>query len=348
MRGTKEAGGILQRIVLVCVVSIVLFGGGSIGYCADAKEVVVFTALDQVFSEPILQDFEKATGITVKAVYDIEATKTTGLVNRLIAEKKNPQCDVFWNNEVIKSIILKRKGILTPYVSPASRDIPVHFKDKDGYWTGFAARARVLVINTDLVDRHQQPDSIFSLTDSKWKGKIAIANPLFGTTSTHVAALFACLGKNRAQQFFKDLKKNQIKIVDGNSVVKDRVGAGELKAGFTDTDDVGMGLISGMPLMAVYPDKRGMGTLLIPNTVSLIANCPNPNEGKKLIDYLLSKEVEKKLAFCPSVQMPLRADVPTPKKFINIAQIKAMEVNYEKMADEMEDAVKFVQNLFIR
>ncbi|MDY6793019.1 MAG: extracellular solute-binding protein [Thermodesulfobacteriota bacterium] len=338
----------MQKIVLGCVVLIVLVGGGRIGYYADAREVVVFTALDQIFSEPILQDFEKATGITVKAVYDIEATKTTGLVNRLIAEKKNPQCDVFWNNEVIKSIILKRKGIITPYVSPASVDIPIHFKDKDGYWTGFAARARVLVINTELVDNNQQPDSIFNLTDSRWKGKIAIANPLFGTTSTHVAALFSYLGKDKARQYFENLKKNQIRIVDGNSVVKDQVGAGELKAGFTDTDDVNMGLKFGMPLRPLYPDKRGMGTLLIPNTVSLIANCPNPNEGKELIDYLLSKEVEKKLAFSPSVQMPLRPDVPTPENFVNIAQIKAMEVNYEKVADEMDGAVIFVQNLFIR
>jgi len=338
----------LQRIVLACFSLIILIGGGSTGYCDSAKEVVVFTALDQVFSEPILKDFEKGTGIAVKAVYDIEATKTTGLVNRLIAEKKNPQCDVFWNNEVIKSIILKRKGILTPYISPASVDIPVHFKDKKGYWTGFAARARVLVINTDFVDKNQHPNSIFNLTDSKWKGKISIANPLFGTTSTHVAALFSYLGKNRAKQYFKDLKKNQINIADGNSVVKDRVGAGELNAGFTDTDDVNMGLISGMPLRAVYPDKRGLGTLLIPNTVSLIANCPNPNEGKQLIDYLLSKEVEKKLAFCPSVQMPLRADVPIPNNFISIAQIKTMKVDYAKVADEMEYAVNFVQNLFIR
>ncbi len=322
--------------------------GAGIGFGAEKKEVVVFTALDQVFSEPILKEFQEKTGIKVKAVYDIEATKTTGLVNRLIAEKKNPQCDVFWNNEIIKSILLKRKGVLAPYISPSAKDIPEHFKDKEGFWTGFAARARVIVVNKDNVNKENYPTSIYDLTKPVWKGKAAIANPLFGTTSTHVAALFSYLGDKKAKQFFQDLKKNQIKVVDGNSVVKDRTGSGSISAGFTDTDDVSVGIISGMPITPIYPDKGSIGTLLIPNTVCLIANSPNPERGKALIDYLLSKEVEEKLASCPSVQMPLRADVKTPDNFVSIDEIKTMAVDFENVADVMEGSVKYVQQLFIR
>ncbi len=290
-------------------------------FAATKKQVVVFTALDQIFSEPVLKDFEKQTNIKVKAVYDIEATKTTGLVNRLIAEKNNPQCDVFWNNEVIKSILLKNKGVLAPYKSPSAADIPELFKDKEGYWTGFAARARVLVVNTNLKTPGQGLKSIFDLQTEVFKGKAAIANPLFGTTSTHVAALFSVWGEDKAKQFFRDLKANGIRILDGNSVVKDQTGSGAVTAGFTDTDDVNVGVQAGLPIQAVYPDKEGMGTLLIPNTVGLVANSPNPDAGKKLIDYLLSKEVEQKLAFCPSVQMPLRKDVPPPDNFVTIDRI---------------------------
>ena len=313
-----------------------------------SREVVVFTALDQVFSEPILQTFEKNTGIRVKAVYDLEATKTTGLVNRLIAEKSHPQCDVFWNNEVIKSIILKQKGVLQPYVSPSAGDIPDTFKDKQGYWTGFAARARVLVANTQGLSPEQRPKSINDLTRPEFKGKAAIANPLFGTAATHVAALFSMWGDKKARQYFKDLKSNDIRIVDGNSVVKDRVGAGAVLTGFTDTDDANVGVEAGLPIDKIFPDKEGMGTLLIPNTVAMIAGCPHPDEAKQLIDYLLSKEVEKKLAFCPSVQMPLRKDVPTPPNFVTIDQIKAMPVDFEKVAAVMETSIRFVQEEFLR
>ena len=129
--------------------------------CAKTKnEVVVYTSLDQVFSEPILKEFEAKTGITVRAAYDVESTKTVGLVNRLIAEKEHPQADVFWNSEIVRTLILKNKGILTPYFSSEAKDIPEQFKDKDGYWTGFSARARILIYNNKMLSQSDLPGSI--------------------------------------------------------------------------------------------------------------------------------------------------------------------------------------------
>lgn len=97
------------------------------------QEVVVYTSLDKVFSQPILEAFEKETGIKVLDVYDSEATKTTGLVNRLIAEKDSPRADVFWNSETGRTIVLKQKGVLAKYVSPSASNIPEQFKDSDGF-----------------------------------------------------------------------------------------------------------------------------------------------------------------------------------------------------------------------
>ncbi len=331
------------------IIGLVIFE--STAFCSaknNKKEVIIYTALDQVFSEPILHGFEKISGIKVKAVYDIEATKTTGMVNRLIAERNNPQCDVFWNNEVIKTIILKRKGVLQSYISPSSIDIPSGFKNSKGYWTGFAARARVIVYNIELQKDRNIPTSIFDFTLPINKNKTGIANPLFGTTSTHVAALFSLLGDKKAKKFFLSLKKNNIKIVDGNSIVKDMVGTGEILMGYTDTDDVNVGIKSGLPIAQIFPDKNGIGTLLIPNTVSLISNCPNPEYGKKLIDFLLDKKTEEKLAFSDSVQMPVRKDVKTPEGFVTIDQIKKMDVDFEKVADVMNYSIKFIQQIFIK
>lgn len=117
---------------------------------ATQQEVVVYTSLDKVFSQPVLEEFERKTGIKVKAVYDSEATKTTGLVNRLIAEKDSPRADVFWNSETGRTIVLKQKGVLDPYRSPSAADIPSTFKDNQGYWTGFGARCRILIYNKNL------------------------------------------------------------------------------------------------------------------------------------------------------------------------------------------------------
>ncbi|MGA1791805.1 MAG: extracellular solute-binding protein [bacterium] len=331
--------------VLIATLFIMICCRADIGL---ARQVVIYTSLDQIFSEPILQEFEKDTGIKVKAVYDVEAAKTTGLVNRLIAEKHNPQADVFWNSEVSRTIILKQKGVLIPYRSPSAKDIPVQFKDEDGYWTGFAARARILIYNTDLVKPADLPKSVFELTGPGWKGRVAMAYPLFGTTATHVAAWYALLGQEKTEEFLKSLKKNAVMIVTGNSVVRDMVVEGEAAIGFTDTDDANVAIRIGKPVNIIYPDKNGMGTLLIPNTIAMIKGAPHPQEAKRLIDYILSEEVEGRLAFCESAQMPLRDGIKTPGHVPGFSSIKAMDVNFYQTTEHLERSAGFCQGLFVR
>jgi iron(III) transport system substrate-binding protein len=78
---------LVPALVVAAVAAFVLwrFSAGT-----QAPTVVVYVSHDEVFSEPILKDFEKETGIKVRAVYDTEETKSTGVMNRLIAEKNNP------------------------------------------------------------------------------------------------------------------------------------------------------------------------------------------------------------------------------------------------------------------
>lgn len=224
-----------------------------------AEEVVVYTSVDQIFSEPILRDFEKKTGIKVKALYDVEASKTVGLANRLLAEKRRPKADVFWNSEVSRTIVLANKGVLTPYQSPHWRNFPATFKDEQCHWTGFGARARILIYHIKMIEEKKLPKSIFELVKPKWKGKVTIAYPLFGTTAMHVAALYAVVGKEKTEAFLNGLVKNEVVVVNGNAVTRDLVVEGRIPIGFTDTDDANVAMTRREPVNTLYPDKEGMG-----------------------------------------------------------------------------------------
>src|SRR6516162_11819318 len=171
-------------------------------WAPPAQVVVVYVSHDQVFSEPILRDFERHTGVKVRAIYDTEETRSAGAMNRLIAEKNNPQADVYWANEPIRAEVLRQQHIAAPYVSPNAAGISATFRDPDGYWTGFAARARVLIVNTNLDPR---PASVLSYADPRWRGKSVIANPLFGTTTDQIAALFVLWGDERGRAFMQGL-----------------------------------------------------------------------------------------------------------------------------------------------
>lgn len=324
------------------------------GSNADAagQEVVIYTALDQIYSEPILKAFEKKTGIRVRPVYDSEAAKTTGLVSRLVAERERPRCDVFWNNEIARTIRLKDEGLLEAYVSPGAAGIPDSFKDPEGYWTGFAARARVLVYNTDLVDGEFEVDALpremMAMTDARWKGRIGMAYPLFGTTSTHAAVLFNEWGSEKARAFFEALKANDVKIYEGNMSVCRAVADGEIPLGLTDTDDVMLLIGQGEPIRFMLVDHGGQGGLLVPNTVSLVKGAPNATAGRALIDYLLTPEVEATLAACPSAQIPLHPGVEAPEAVGTLAEMKFMPVDFAGAAGKIPESAEFLKGLFAR
>jgi iron(III) transport system substrate-binding protein len=292
---------------------------------------------DRVFSEPVLREYERRSGVKVNPVYDTEETKSTGLANRLLAEKARPQADVFWSNEPVRTLVLKSREVLAPYRSPSAEGIPAALVDPGGYWTGFSARMRVIAYNTKLVKPEDAPRSVFDLADSKWRGQVAIADPRFGSTSFHVAALYAIAGDQKMDECFRRLKENHVRIVDGNSVVRDLVARGDVKVGLTDTDDVNVALEDGQPIAMVLPDQEGLGVPVMPNMVSLIANAPHPDEARRLIDYLLSPDVERQLAESEAVQIPLHAGVPGPKNIPAIETFKPMTLDYAKAAARVED-----------
>ncbi len=305
-----------------------------------SAEVVVYTSVDDVFARPIAERFEQETDIKVRLVPDTEETKSTGLLNRLIAEKNRPQADVFWSGDPVRAAILKAKGVSTIYRSPQAEGLPKRFSDPDGHWLGFSARARVLIYNRNLVPEDKKPNSIMDLLDKRFKGKACIANPLFGTTSMHAAALFAGLGEERANAFFEGFVANGGKILSSNGEVRRRVAAGEFAVGITDTDDANVARLEGKPIGVVFPDAEGMGTLIIPNCAVLIKDGPNPDAGRRFIDYLLLAETEQALAESEAAQMPLRPGVPTPDNVIPVEQLKAMLVDYEKLSGLLETLSK--------
>jgi iron(III) transport system substrate-binding protein len=313
-------------------------------------EVVAYAALDREFVEPIFADFKKDTGVTVLAKYDTESTKTVGLAEAIIQEAKRPRCDVFWNNEILHTIRLERLGLLDEYHSPADANFPEMYRSPTGAWHALAARARVLIVNTKKIPIEKLPRSILDLASPEWKGEVGIAKPLFGTTATHAACLFAAWGDDKAKEFFHSLKRNEIEICAGNKAVAVAVGAGNLAFGLTDTDDAIDELDKKQPVVIIYPDQQHdqIGTLFIPNTVAIIKGCPHPPAARMLVDYALSPRVEESLAVGLSAQIPLGSQAKAISRLHMPEGIRQMQVDFGAAADSWETAKKFLSEEFAR
>jgi iron(III) transport system substrate-binding protein len=259
----------------------------------EQPHVVAYCAQDQTYAEPVFLQFERETGIKVRAVYDNEAVKTVGMANRLIAERTHPVCDVFWGNEEMRTRLLAAQGV---------------FRETNG-WAGFGYRSRRIVINTNHLAIVSSGLSLQELTNAHWRGKIALAYPQFGTTATHFHVLRQFWGDNGWRAWCRALADNKPLLVDGNSEVVKAVGRSDAWVGLTDSDDIADAQREGLPVAALPMSEQ---TLLIPNTLAVIRGGPNPAEAQRLFSYLQTPAVVDALIQAKAIE-GARIESVTPR-----------------------------------
>jgi len=343
-RGCTSAIPVVMSIMCCISVLFIFFLSG----CKpDERSVVAYVSVDQVYAEPILEAFEKESGVKVRAVYDVEAAKTTGLTTRLIAEKDHPRADVFWNSEFAQTLRLKEQGVLASFKPSTAFELPDTFRDPAGLWFGIGGRARVFLVNRNLLKPEDYPKKLEDFLNPKYPpDRIGMALPLFGTTATHASALFNVMGDGPARDLFFSMKSRGIRIVDGNAVVRDMVANGQWMFGLTDTDDALGAIERGAQVDVVAPDQDERGTLIIPGTVAFIRGAPHPQEAAELINYLLRAETERKLIVAGCCQWSLRGDLKAAAMFPN--GLKTMSVLLEDVQKQLTQTMVQMREIFSR
>ena len=328
--------------------------------------LVVYCTHDLVYAEPVLEEFTRQTGIEVTIVGDTEATKSLGLIERLLREGDQSPCDLFWNNEVLGTIRLQQEGLLAPYTGPASQRIPERFKDREGHWHGFAGRMRVWIAREGLevsgqwlvkegqgtgggpqpsFTHHSPLTAHLSSTDLS---RMAIAKPLYGTTFTQYAMLWKLHGAGQTQLEHLELVEQGCRFVAGNAMVRDMVAGGSCDYGMTDTDDVFAARDAGFKV-DMHPIRIDGKTLCIPNTVALFKSSDRPDEARQLLEYLLSEEVELQLAQTAR-QIPL-GTMPAekiPEEVRPLVEWAAESWNVADAADVAEACLEWLKSEYAR
>ena len=311
---------------------------GCVGRDSDA--LVVYCAHDAVFSQQILDDFTRETGIEITPRFDTEATKSLGLVNLIIREASAPRCDVFWNNETLGTIDLANRGLTEAYQGPGYERIPSGFKDPDGKWCGFAARLRVWIVNTNSLDPTQaRVEAAFRnrLADFTW------AKPLYGTTLTHYCVLWAVQGESFLKNLDTTLRKTATAAAS-NGQTRDLVANGTCAFGWTDTDDYFGAVDSGKTVAMVPVTVEGGRTICIPNSVAIVKGTKHRKTAEKFVDYLLSREVELRLANSESRQIPLGdvGEAHLPAEVADLVPMAAKGVDLSQAAAVRSDVLKWL------
>jgi len=316
-------------------------------------EVVLYVSADEFLARQVIAAFEREQGVRVRFVGDTEATKTTGLANRLRQEKDNPQADVYWSSEIFLTVALAGEGLFDEHISDAAADWPRQHRDGQRRWHAFAARPRVIVYAPDRVAADSVPNTWMNLTWDRFRGRIVMADPRFGTTGGHLAAMKAYWNADIPgfyEAYLLGLKENDILLLpSGNAGVVRAVASGEADIGLTDADDVWAAQANGANVALVYPrhsvdeEEPGNGTLLIPNTVARVRGGPNPGNAARLIDFLLSQAVERMIAESSSHNIPLNPALEGA--YPQYAVDDPLQVDFERAAAVRESAIAQAMDL---
>lgn len=289
------------------------------GARAEERRVVAYCAQDQDYAEAIFKDFERETGVKVAAVYDSEAVKTVGLANRLLAERRHPQADLFWGNEELRTCQLAAQNV---------------FRSSNG-WAAFGYRSRRIVINTNAVSPAAAPHSLLELTNAAWRGKVALAYPQFGTTATHFHALRQHWGEALWRAWCRALAANQPRLLDGNSVVVERVGKGDAIIGLTDSDDIAAGRAKGYPIL---PLPMTHETLLIPNTVAVVQPVRRGAATERLFNYLQTPAVVERLIQAKALEGRSAVEMAGP----------TLHVDWNQLLRDLDATTRELNEIFLR
>lgn len=331
------------------------------GGTSDQSSVVVYVSADRAVAVPVLEAFTRRTGIAVLPLFDTEATKTTGLANRIRRERQRPKADVFWSSEPFAVEQLASEGLLAPTVHAKLADHPVAWKRPDDRWFAFGGRARVIAFDPDRVPLEARPRFWSDLADPRWKGNIAMADPRFGTTRGHVGAVAVAgsLGPRGMafEEWIDGLERNGVVLMPGgNAATVDAVVRGEVLLGLTDSDDVLALRRRGVRLAALAPRHRedgvaGGGTMLIPNAAGMVKGSRNSNAATELVAFLASAEVERMLNESPSGNIPVAHPEVLDPNGDAAAVIEAPDpwlVSIPDIAASMDDAVEVVMETLVR
>ena len=252
--------------------------------------VVLYSSIDETYARLVAREFEKDSGIRVDILTDSEAAKSSGLVQRLTAEKERPVADVFWSGDPLRAFKLEAAGVgqSTPSGS---------------------VRVRLVIFNTKLVHEKEVPQRVEDLARPDNARRACVANPLFGSTSMHFATILNALGRTKTESFLENFVRNGGRIVASNGEVKRRVANGEFAFGITDSDDVAVALGEGKQVGFVVPDQgpEDIGSVVIPAVPVIIRNSPHPELATTLSTYLSSEKIQRMMAESDAEFLPAKS-----------------------------------------
>ena len=307
-----------------------------------SDELVIYSGRSENLVSPILERFEKESGVDISVRYG----DTAELAAAILEEGDNTRADVFFSQDAGALAALASRDLLAALPEASLDVVDERFKDPEGRWVGVTGRARVVAYNTDKLTEADVPEDIFELTDPKWKDRVGMP-PTNASFIAFVSALTEEHGRDKTKAFLEGLKANGAKTYDNNIVTIEAVADGEVDLGlvnhyylyseFEERPD--------LPVANFYPgQKGGAGTFVNVAGIGILEGTEQSDEARKLLEFLLGEEAQTYFSE-ETTEYPLRASVPASDKLPPLDSITSIQIPLSDLGKDLEASVDLIREV---
>lgn len=327
-RTAKAIAGMARRnagragaLALIAALALPL-AAASCGGDGDSEELVVYSGRSEPLVKPFLDEFAEREGIEVKTRY----ADTPDLVGTLIEEGDKTRADVFIAQDAAAMEQLRRRNLLQPY--DGLKRTPRRYRAEDGSWTGVSGRARVLIVREGT----PHPDSVFDLTDPRWRDRVVAPDPTNASFRDWVSAIRVRRGDGLTRRYLDGLKANGLETLAGHSEVRKAVAKGEFDIGLVNHYYVELEKQEGSNVEAVYTDQEpeGFGVVFNLASAGIVRSASNAGAARKLMDYLLTPEVQERFAR-ENFEYPLLPGLSVAPGVRPLKDVRTTDVTYTQL-----------------
>ncbi len=333
----------ISRSGLAAVLLVVAMLASSCGG-DDERVVTVYSGRSENLMMPLFDEFERQSGITVQVRWG----SSTDLALLVAEEAEQTQADVFISRSPGPVGFLDARGLLATMDSSVLDLVAAEHRGTNGTWIGFSGRKRVLVHNLDNVPPSELPDSVFELTDPKWRGRVAIpaTNGSFVDWFTVFRDQY---GNDVATQWLDDMVANDARNYPNNVSIVDAAARGEIDVGLVNhyynhrmTSDAEA---AGREHRAANYDlsDEDIGSLLIITAATMTANADDREAAQELIAYLLSPSAQRYFTNS-TYEYPLAGGIEPNPALPPLSALSIGSVDFDALGGGFETTEEIIQS----
>jgi len=316
--------------VTVAAVALSACGGG------DDADLTIYSGRNEELVGDLIARFERESDLKV----DVRYGDSAELAATIAEEGKNSPADVFFSQDA--GALGAVEDTLSPVPRPVLDAVPDRFRDPRGRWAGVSGRARVIAYNTDELDENEVPDSVFDLTEERWRGRVGIPPPN-ASFQAFISAMRLEVGEDRTRKWLEDMRDNEAQLYDNNIQTVEAIGRGEIDVGLVNHYYL-YELKREDPDLAVanhFPRRGDPGSLVNAAGVGILESTDGRENAERFARFLVSEAAQEYFAE-RTFEYPLVEGVQPPAGLPALDGLTGPQVELGRLGGQLRSTLKLL------